>query len=529
MTIETLIFKEIGLLPELFLGISLIYLVLHGTFLSVSKKYPLIQSSNLYLSILILLMVCFLLYNDNLEVLDHSIFNNSVANDYLSYASKFMLGISCIICLMMIQQYTIDQKINHFEYILIFLFAILGILLLCSSNDLITAYLAIELQSLAFYVLAAFKKDSTFSVDAGLKYFILGAFSSSLLLFGFSIVYGVTGTTNFEDFKDLFFSVYPGNTFDYVKDSALLNVTNPMDYQDNLYFSTSFDASLLNFALVFILVSLFFKLALAPFHLWSPDVYEGSLSSSTFFFAVIPKLGIFVLLLRIFYYSFYGFIDSWRYYVVIVAILSIIIGSFVGLEQRKLKSLLAYSSISHMGYSLIAFSTGTFEGIQMLLSYLIIYMCSGLCIWSIFLLTRLKNNTEKKQNKDLTDLVLLSKSNKMLAIFLATVLLSIAGFPPMIGFLVKIGVFLASIEASMYFVALISILCSVVSTFYYIRLVKILFFEKVLVGKLYYPIAVQRSVVVVFLFYLFLFLFINPSLLYLFSQKISLISVINVY
>jgi NADH-quinone oxidoreductase subunit N len=201
---------------------------------------------------------------------------------------------------MMIQQYTIDQKINHFEYILIFLFAILGILLLCSSNDLITAYLAIELQSLAFYVLAAFKKDSTFSVDAGLKYFILGAFSSSLLLFGFSIVYGVTGTTNFEDFKDLFFSVYPGNTFDYVKDSALLNVTNPMDYQDNLYFSTSFDASLLNFALVFILVSLFFKLALAPFHLWSPDVYEGSLSSSTFFFAVIPKLGIFVLLLRIF-------------------------------------------------------------------------------------------------------------------------------------------------------------------------------------------------------------------------------------
>ena len=182
-----------------------------------------------------------------------------------------------------------------------------------------------------------------------------------------------------------------------------------------------------------------------------------------------------------------------------------------------------------MGYSLIAFSTGTFEGIQMLLSYLIIYMCSGLCIWSIFLLTRLKNNTEKKQNKDLTDLVLLSKSNKMLAIFLATVLLSIAGFPPMIGFLVKIGVFLASIEASMYFVALISILCSVVSTFYYIRLVKILFFEKVLVGKLYYPIAVQRSVVVVFLFYLFLFLFINPSLLYLFSQKISLISVINVY
>lgn len=517
MAIETLIFKEIGLLPELFLGISLIYLVLHGTFLSVSKNYPLLQVSNLYLSLLILFMVCFLLLNDGLEVLDYSIFNNTVVNDYLSYSSKFLIGISCIFCLLMIQQYIVDQKLNHFEYILIFLFAILGIFLLCSSNDLITAYLAIELQSLAFYVLAAFKKNSTFSVDAGLKYFILGAFSSSLFLFGSSIIYGITGTTNFEDFKDLFFLTFPGNPNGFA------------GHQASIFFDAPFDVSLLNFALVFILVSLFFKLALAPFHLWSPDVYEGSLSSSTFFFAVIPKLGIFVLLLRIFYYSFYGFIDNWRYYVVIISILTIVVGSFVGLEQRKLKSLLAYSSISHMGYSLIAFTTGTFEGIQMLFCYLIIYMCSGLCIWSIFLLTRLKNNNVQKHNKDLTDFVLLSKSNKILAIFLATVLLSVAGFPPMIGFLVKIGIFLASIEASMYFLALVSILCSVISTFYYIRIVKILFFEKVLVGKLYYPITTQRASVVAFLFFLLLFLFINPTLLYLFSHKISLVSVVNVY
>ena len=521
MVIETLIFKEIGLLPELFLGISLIYLALHGTFLSVSKNYPLLQISNLYLSVLVLSMVCFLLMNDGLEVLDSSIFNNTVVTDYLGYSSKLLLGISCIFCLLIIQQYVVDQKQNNFEYILLFLFAILGIFLLCSSNDLITAYLAIELQSLAFYVLAAFKKNSTFSADAGLKYFILGAFSSSLFLFGSSIIYGVTGTTNFEDFKDLFFGFFPGGQsslgFSLSKESV------------PVHFEIPFDASLLNFALVFILASLFFKLALAPFHLWSPDVYEGSLSSSTFFFAVIPKLGIFVLLLRIFYYSFYSFIDNWRYYVVIISILSVIVGSFVGLEQRKLKSLLAYSSISHMGYSLISFTTGTFEGIQMLLCYLIIYICSGLCIWSIFLLTRVKISYVQKQNKDLTDFVLLSKSNKTLAIFLATVLLSVAGFPPMIGFLVKIGVFLASIESSMYFIALISILCSVISTFYYIRIVKILFFEKVLVGKLYHPIKAQRAVIVTFLFYLLLFLFINPTLLYLVSQKISLGSLINIF
>jgi NADH-quinone oxidoreductase subunit N len=189
---------------------------------------------------------------------------------------------------------------------------------------------------------------------------------------------------------------------------------------------------------------------------------------------VVPKIGIFILLLRICYFGFYGFIDSWRYLIVVIGMLSVLIGSFVGLEQRKLKSLLAYSSISHMGYLLISFSTGTIEGVQMLFSYLVIYMVSGLCIWSILVLTRLKNNYLKKQNKDLADLTLLSKSNKMLAIILSIALLSIAGLPPMIGFIVKFGIFLVSIETSMYFVALFSILFSVISTFFYIRIVKIL-------------------------------------------------------
>jgi len=298
------------------------------------------------------------------------------------------------------------------------LFSILGLFLLCVSNDLITAYLAIELQSLSFYVLAAFKKNSTFSVEAGLKYFILGAFSSGLFLFGSSLIYGITGTVNLEDFKDLFFWIFSKN----------INIGI-----ENL--------NLLQFALIFVLISLFFKLALAPFHLWSPDIYEGSPTSSTFFFAVVPKLSIFILLLRVCYYGFFTFIDSWRYLIVIIGVLSILVGSFVGLEQRKFKSLLAYSSIGHMGYLLICFSTGSIEGIQTLFSYLIVYMSSGLCVWSIFVITRLKNNYSKKQNKDLADLVLLNKSNKILAIILTIALLSIAGLPPMIGFIVKFGVF----------------------------------------------------------------------------------------
>lgn len=669
MTVETtVLLKEVSVLPELFLGISIIYFVVHGTFVSMNKTYPLIYNSILYLSVLTLFMTYFLILNENLTFVESSTFNNSIVNDYLSFFSKQTILIFSGFSFIIIRQYLTDQKINNFEYILLFLFSILGLLLLCSANDLITAYLAIELQSLAFYVLAAFKKNSTFSVEAGLKYFILGSFSSSLFLFGSSLIYGITGSINFEDFKDLFFWVFPGSIgnlsdlnqyyliqdqkilldsiinrvsnsfnnflltndfnvifsefynieekvnnenlfYDYsllhsaltknlqnsicypfnydfytnfletnhniyplnvlmqntlstlVYENCVLNTSSfesvanfvidfnvcissiqfasileKLDYiiwlnecQNNINFFKPFDFVLLQFALIFLLISLFFKLALAPFHLWLPDVYEGSPSSTTFFFAVVPKLSIFILLIRIFYYSFYGFIDNWRYFIVLIAIISIVVGSFVGLEQRKLKSLLAYSAISHMGYSLIAFNTGTIEGIQMLFYYLLIYMASGLCIWSIFVFTRLKFNYLNKQNKDLTDLVLLHKSNKMLALFFSIVLLSIAGLPPMIGFFAKIGIFLVSIEAYMFFVAFLSILCSVISTFFYVRIIKIIYFEKVLVGKLYYPITTQKSILVAFLFYSFIFLFVNPTLLYLFSYKISLLSMITTF
>ena len=359
--------------------------------------------------------------------------------------------------------------------------------------------------------MAAMKKDSTFSVDAGLKYFILGAFSSSLFLFGSSILYGVSGTTNFDDLKNLFFLI--------PLEDKNVDTFHNYTFVDHIFL----DGGLIQFALVSIFVSLLFKLAVAPFHLWSLDVYEGSPSSSTFFFAVVPKLAIFILFIRIFYLSFFEYTIKWRYYIVILAVLTIIVGSFGGLEQKKLKTLLAYSSISHMGYTLVAFSTGTFEGMQTLFCYLFLYMLASLCIWSIFLVLQLKYKYTKKQNKDLADLNLLNKSNNILALFFSTVLLSIAGFPPMVGFLVKIGIFLVLIEASMYFIAIVSILCSVISTFYYIRIIKIMYFESSIAGKLYYPIQSNISILIVCLFYFLLFLFINPTLLYLISHKIVLL------
>ena len=288
-----LLFKEIQLLPEIFLGISIIYLIIHGTFISVNTKYLLIQNSVSHLSVLIVSLFCLLLINNVVEYNNFQIFNSTITIDYLSFSSKIWIAIMSIFCFLMIQRYIGTQKINYFEYSILILFALLGIFFICSANDLITAYLSIELQSLSFYIMASMKKDSAFSVDAGLKYFILGAFSSSLFLFGSSILYGVSGTTNFEDLKNLFFLIH--------LEPESVNGCGNYTFVKHLFL----DGSLIQFALVFIFVSLLFKLGVAPFHLWSIDVYEGSPSSSTFFFAVVPKLAIFVLFVRIFYSSFF--------------------------------------------------------------------------------------------------------------------------------------------------------------------------------------------------------------------------------
>lgn len=213
----------------------------------------------------------------------------------------------------------------------------------------------------------------------------------------------------------------------------------------------------------------------------------------------------------------------------VCVVLTILTGSFGGLTQKKIKSLLVYSSISHMGYSLIAFSSGTFESLQVLFNYLVIYSFSGLCIWSIFVSTQLKSNFLQKANKDLTDLIALNKSNPMLAVLFTVVLFSIAGFPPMVGFLVKINVFLSAIDSSMFFVALLSILCSVVATFYYIRIIKVLYFEKTIAGKLYYPISSFNALLTVSLFSFILFLFLNPTLLFLLSHKFGLLFSANIF
>jgi len=490
----------IVIFPEVFLGFSLLFLLLHGVLVSSSstKSYPLIQSSISNLVFLVLSFTFFLAINYIFSA-KFSSFNSTLSFDVLGVYSKQYFLLVSMISVVIVQSYLKDQQINSFEYFILVLFSIFGLMLLCSSNDFITAYLCIEIQSLSFYLLAAYKRNSIFATESGLKYFILGSFSSGLFLFGSSIIYGLTGTTNFEDLKDLFFYVEKAN-----------------------FIYNTHEINMLSFGLTFILISLFFKLALAPFHIWSPDIYEGSLTSSTVFFAVLPKLSLFVLLIRLYQFSFCGFLEACTHSMVIVGVLSVIVGSFVGLEARKVKSLLAYSSIGHMGYALLACSTASFEGLQSMFSYLIVYMLTSICIWSIFLILRLRKLNVRKTNKDLSDFVSLNRSNITLAVFFAVGLLSLAGFPPLIGFYVKVKIFTSLIEETQYFVAVLAVLCSVISTFYYIRFIKVLFFEKFLVGNLYYPLEYISSFTISTCFFMFIHLFLNPNFLYISCYKMCL-------
>lgn len=587
--------KEMPLSTELFLSCSILQLTFYAIATTQQRKHGfVILSQQMYhIGVLIVSLCCLLLINEDLVSLNFLSSNNFIINDYLGFAAKLVVCLTSVLFLMLITTSYEDKTIqNNFEYTVLILISIFGLLLLCSSNDLMTAYLAIELQSIAFYIMAAFKKNSVYSIESGLKYFVIGSLSSAFFLFGSSIIYGCVGSLNFDDirmFFSLFSSITPYDDYDnmliellqtvgllssflfsvpnasvetvgyalaeytpYISEKfnstlAILLLTTPsypslkagileqiLTNHAESVLSTgihiiefnNFNLDFIYFGFIFLCLSLFIKLSLAPFHFWSLDVYEGSPNTTTVFFAVVPKIGLFVLLIRICYASFYSnFSSDWQSYFFIIAVFSIFIGSVGGLEQRKLKSLLAYSSISHTGYLLLSFSSNSLEGVSMMLYYLAIFMISSLCFWSIYLFVNLKKNYYfNKQNKELGDLVLLRESNPLLALILSITLFSIAGIPPIVGFLAKIGVFLEVIKSSAYLIALISILFSVSSTFYYLRIIKILYFENILVGRLYENISTKKALLISFLALSLIVLCIDPCVIYFLFEIASLLT-----
>ena len=502
--------KNFNVFPEYFIGISALYILIVIVLITYNVYGLIVQKAISECMGLILLLSCYLILNDDLvfsgngfELYSTLGFYKASVSDYFAFCTKFIIAFFSSLYFFLIADFLKEHKLTSFEYLLILLFAVLGLLLLCSSNDLLTAYLSIELISLSSYVLAAFKKTSSYSAEAGVKYLVTGAISSAFFLLGSSFMYAYSGTISITDFWLI------------MSDAGWFSTTNAFHLFEPF----------LEIGLTFVIFSLFIKLALAPFHVWSLDVYEGSPTISTFFFAVITKLSFFVFLVRISYIAAFKYYEAYQFYAVIIALFSVFLGSFGGLRQRKLKTLLAYSSVSHMGYALLAFSAGSRFGTEMLLFYLIIYMLSGLGVWFVILTTQVnRKRYTDKFSKELADLALLRKSNPALALSLTLTMFSIAGIPPLVGFFAKMGVFLSVLHAKYYFVALLAILCSVVSTFYYIRIVKILYFENILVGKLYYPIINAKTLLFSVVTFSLLFLFVNPTMLYLMVYKVILCS-----
>ena len=420
------------ILPELFISISLMFILLIGVF----KKNSSLLVYNLTMISLFILIILLI----NLRSLpSNSFFGSSYLIDELSNYMKIITVASGIFVLLTSSKYIKSINIFKIEYPVLILSSMLGMMVMISSNDLIVFYMGLELQSLALYVLASFNRENLLSSESGLKYFVLSALSSGILLYGCSLVYGFSGSTNFNLIAD-----------------NIINTANG-----------------LTFGIVFILVGLAFKISAVPFHMWAPDVYEGSPTSVTIFFAILPKIAALTVIIRFLYVPFLNVIEQWQMIIIFLSIASMIFGAVAAIGQNNLKRLVAYSSIGHMGYALAGISTGSNQGIQSSIIYISIYLIMNVAFFSCLFMLR-RNNKYFEKIEDLSGI---SKNHPILSLCFLITLFSLAGIPPLAGFFAKFYIFLAVIEKQMYFLAIIGLLSTVIAAFYYLRIIKIMYFD----------------------------------------------------
>jgi len=421
-------------LPEIFISLSIMFLLVLGVFKNDSSKIT------FNISLLVLLITAIITLNETFSIDRITLFNDSVVIDYMSSLMKIITLLGAFLVLVISSAYLKTFKIYKIEYPILILCSVLGMMVMISSNDLMVFYMGLELQSLALYVLATFNRDQLKSSEAGLKYFVLSALSSGLLLYGCSLIYGFSGSTNF---------------------NIISNQLNSNEY-------------VLTFGIVFILVGLAFKISAVPFHMWAPDVYEGSPTSVTLFFTMVPKIAALTIFIRFLYVPFLNLIDQWQMIIIFLSIASMFFGAIAAIGQTNIKRLIAYSSIGHIGYTLAGLATGSNEGIQSSIIYISIYVVMNLALFSCLLM--LKRNNQYFE--DIEDLSGLSKNHPLLSLSLLVILFSLAGIPPLAGFFAKFYIFKAVIEQSMYFLAIVGLLSTVVAAFYYLRIIKIIYFDK---------------------------------------------------
>jgi NADH-quinone oxidoreductase subunit N len=420
-------------LPEVTLAVGAMVLLLAGV--STRKEQA---DLILWAAVLIFALAGFFVLRNSGTT---TLFGDSFIVDPFARALKLLTLTGAAVTLIMSIDFWRGEGRLKFEFPVLVLLATTGMLMMISANDLIALYVGLELQSLSLYVVAAFDRRSARSSEAGLKYFVLGALSSGMLLYGASLIYGFTGSTLFTDIAA---AVQPSGA--------------------NLG---------LIFGLVFLMTGFAFKISAVPFHMWTPDVYEGAPTPVTAFFAAAPKLAAMALTVRTLFAAFPSVTPEWQQIVTFLAIASMALGSFAAIGQRNIKRLMAYSSIGHMGYALVGLAAGTAEGVQGVIVYLAIYLAMTLGTFACILAMR-RNG---RMVEDIDQLSGLSNTSPMMAFLLAMLLFSLAGIPPLAGFFAKFYVFLAAINAGLYALAVIGVLLSVVGAYYYLRIVKIMYFD----------------------------------------------------
>jgi len=429
-------------LPELFLAGVIMLLLMFGVFQKggTSDNDEATFRIVSMLTIVTLILAVFLLIP--LAGPRSITFADMFVTDNFAVFCKALVLIAAALGILMSRDFMERHHVARFEFPILIVFAALGMLLMISANDLVSLYVGLEMQSLSLYVLASIQRDDSRATEAGLKYFVLGAVASGLLLYGSSLVYGFAGTTNFDALAGLF--------------------------------SAGGDVSTgLVIGIVFIMAGLSFKISAVPFHMWTPDVYEGVPTPVTAFFAVAPKIAALALLLRVLIGPFGDLLVHWQQIVIVISVLSMALGALAAINQKNIKRLMAYSSIGHVGYALVGLAAGTESGVHGVLVYLAIYLVMNIGTFACILCMRRGGVMVEGIN----DLAGLGKTHPLLAATIAIFMFSLAGIPPLAGFFGKLYVFVAAIDAGLYILAIIGVVTSVVGAFYYLRIIKVMYFD----------------------------------------------------
>ncbi|MDB5510515.1 MAG: proton-translocating NADH-quinone oxidoreductase, chain [Hyphomicrobiales bacterium] len=421
-------------LPEIILAVGALVLLMLGAFRAGRSDWII---SELAIGLLGIALITLFFPLQGTAI----VWDGAFIDDAFARFMKALALIGALVSILLSREYMAREKIDQFEFPVLIVLATVGMLMLISAQSLISLYLGLELMSLALYVVAAFHRDNVRASEAGLKYFVLGALSSGMLLYGASLIYGFAGTVNFTGIATA------------LKGDVSIGVI---------------------FGLVFVLAGLAFKMSMVPFHMWTPDVYEGAPTPVTAFFASAPKMAAVAITLRIIITAFPGITAQWQQIIVFISIMSMVIGSFAAIGQTNLKRLMAYSSIGHMGFAMVGLVAGTELGVRGVLIYMAIYLAMTLGTFAAILSMRIGD----RYVETIDDLKGLGRTNGWMAFFLAMMMFSLAGIPPLAGFFAKWYVFLAAIQGGFYWLSVIGVLMSVVSTFYYLRIVKVIYFDE---------------------------------------------------